>query len=396
MSTFPYVVVIFKWLYIAFNAAFIAWLYFSLRGPGISRLLRVGICLFAVVLALALPVARSLSGNAAWIKTILIVGQFWFAFTYHALLAWILLCIFRLFNWRFRWLVIAEEDRARWRHQRCAGIVVVSLIVCAAGWINMQYLVVRKEKLPVPADVAPLRIVALSDLHLGRLASVDVLADVVDLIKPLSPDVVLLLGDILEHDFDPSEVPAARAVMQQLKPRLGIWGVMGNHEYIEGKGLLNKNMLNEIGIHMLLDQWVMLGEKPSEKFMLIGRKDRHAGAKPIQTVIANVPEADRDALKILLDHQPSKLKGAEEAGVYLQLSGHTHNGQFFPINFIVSILFENAYGYYRRGQTHYWASSGAGAWGPRVRTTGRPEILMIDLIPLPGVQRPSALQASPK
>ena len=101
----------------------------------------------------------------------------------------------------------------------------------------------------------------------------------------------------------------------------------------------------------------------------------------MQKIIENVPIEDKDALKILLEHQPDDLEGAEKAGVFLQLSGHSHNGQFFPLNFIVPFLFENAYGYYRRGQTHYWVTSGVGAWGPRIRTSGRSEIMLIDLIP---------------
>jgi len=381
MSNFPVLFAVIKGAYIALNIGLVVRLYFALRGPGVSQPVRVGLCLFAVALSLAFPIERGMEGNESWIRAVAIAGYFWFAFMYHVLLAWGLLTFFRLLNRRFCWLVIAEEDRVRWRHRSCAGIAMASLVMCAAGWINVQYPTVREEKLPVPAGAAPLRIVALSDLHLGRLTSRDFLGKVVDQIEPLSPDIVVFLGDILEYDFDPSEAPAMAAVLQRLKPRLGIWGVMGNHEYIEGKSKLNAQLLNQIGIHTLIDQWVMLGEKPDEKILLIGRKDFSWGRKSVQKVIANVPEEAKDALKILLDHQPTDLEGAEKAGVHLQLSGHSHNGQFFPVNFIVSFLFENAYGHYVRGQTHYWVTSGVGTWGPRVRTTGRPEIMMIDLVP---------------
>ncbi|MDR2014369.1 MAG: metallophosphoesterase [Azoarcus sp.] len=386
MSSFLAFVPILKGLYVIFNVVFIARFYFALRGPGISRAARISLCLLAVALSLVFPVTRAIDGNAFWIKALSFAGHFWFAFMYHAALVWALLCIFRLFNRRFRWLVIAEEERVRWRHRSCAGIAVAAVVMCIVGWINMQYPVVREEKLAVPAGVAPLRIAALSDLHLGRLASVGFLSGVVDLIEPLSPDIVLFLGDTLEHDFAPSEAQAIAGVLQRLKPRLGIWGVMGNHEYLEERGALSKRLLNQVGIHTLIDQWVMLGEESNEKILLIGRRDRFVGRKPVQKVIADVSEEDKDALKILLDHQPTDLEGAEKAGVFLQLSGHSHNGQFFPLNFIVPFLFENAYGYYRRGQTQYWVTSGVGAWGPRIRTSGRPEIMLIDLVPQPDVQ----------
>jgi predicted MPP superfamily phosphohydrolase len=382
MSSFPLLFAIFKWVFGICNIGFIARFYFALRGPGVSRTVRVGFCLFALVLALAFPVSRELNGNSIWVKSVSFAGHFWFAFMYHALLAWALLSIFRLFNRYFRWLVIAKEDRVRWRHRSCAGIAIVALVMCIAGWINMQYPVVREEKLPVPVNVAPLRIVALSDLHLGRLASSGFMSSVVDKIEPLSPDIVVFLGDVLETDFDPSDVPAVAAVLQRLKPRLGTWGIPGNHEYAMGMGGVTVKLLKQMGIQMLVDKWVILGEKPGEKILLIGRSDYSWKRKPVQKIIANVPEKDRGALKILLDHQPTDLEGAEKAGVFLQLSGHSHNGQFFPLNFIVPFLFENAYGYYRRGQTHYWVTSGVGAWGPRIRTSGRPEIMLIDLVPM--------------
>ncbi|MCL1860291.1 MAG: metallophosphoesterase [Proteobacteria bacterium] len=382
MSSFPFPFVVFEGLYVVLNVGLIARFYFALRGSGSSRTVRVGLCLFAVLLALALPVSREMNENSTWVKSVSFVGNYWFAFMYHALLAWALLSIFRLFNRYFRWLVIAKEDRVRWRHRSCAGIAIVALVMCIAGWINMQYPVVREEKLPVPVNVAPLRIVALSDLHLGRLASSGFMSSVVDRIEPLSPDIVVFLGDIIEHNFAPSEVPAVAAVLQRLKPRLGIWGIPGNHEYAMGMGGVTVKLLKQMGIQMLVEKWVILGEKPGEKILLIGRGDFSWRQAPLQKVIAKVPEKDKDALKILLDHQPVDLEGAENAGVFLQLSGHSHNGQFFPLNFIVPFLFENAYGYYRRGQTHYWVTSGVGAWGPRIRTSGRPEIMLIDLVPM--------------
>ena len=383
MSSYPAFYAILKWFYAVFNVGFIVLIYFALRGSGFLWPVRVGLCLFAVVLSLAFPVSQGLGENSIWIKELSFVGYYWCAFIYHIFLAWIVLGVFRLINWRFRWLVIAEENRVLWRRWSYAGIVAVALSVCVGGWINSQYPVVREAKLPVSPGIAPLRIVALSDLHLGRMASNDFLSNVVNLIEPLSPDIVVFLGDFLEWDFDPSRAPAAAAVLQRLKPRLGIWGAMGNHEFFGARGKRNRDLLNQIGIRTLDDQWVMIGEKPSEKILLIGRRDYSWGRKPIEKVIANVPEKDKDVLKILLDHQPVDLEGAKKAGVFLQLSGHSHNGQFFPINFLVPFLFENAYGYYRRGQTHYWVTSGVGALGPRIRTTGRPEIMLIDLVPQP-------------
>jgi predicted MPP superfamily phosphohydrolase len=303
---------------------------------------------------------------------------------FHALMAWGALGVFRLFNRRFGWFKIAPEAREQWRHRCCAGIVCAALLVCLGGAINMQFPVVREVKLPAPAGAGPLRIVALSDLHLGRLAGTRFLSGVADLIEPLKPDIVVFLGDILEYDFDPSEIEADAAVLRRLNPRLGIWGVMGNHEHIGEKGKLNMRYLNEMGIRMLADQWTVLEEvwgrhADGGKILLIGQQDRYAWQNPLEKTLANAPKDA--ALKLLLVHQPFNLWEAEKAGINLQLSGHTHNGQFFPLNFAAKILFENPYGHSMRGQTHYWVTSGIGTWGQRIRTSNRPEIVQIDLVP---------------
>ncbi|MDR3086447.1 MAG: hypothetical protein LBU45_00600, partial [Azoarcus sp.] len=158
------------------------------------------------------------------------------------------------------------------------------------------------------------------------------------------------------------------------------------------RGELSRRLLAQIGIRILIDQWAIVGEAPGGKILLIGRNDRSAvkftglERKTLPEITADVPELAAGAgnyLKILLDHQPFHLEEAEAAGVDLQLSGHTHNGQLFPFNLLVRALYENAYGHSTRGKTHYWVTSGAGTWGPRARTTGRPEIVLIDLVSQP-------------
>jgi predicted MPP superfamily phosphohydrolase len=207
----------------------------------------------------------------------------------------------------------------------------------------------------------------------------------VDLIASTSPDLVLFAGDIIEYDFDSSDIAAITATLQRLKPRLGVWGVLGNHEHIGGRGELRKHLLKQIGFRILVDEWAEVGEAEGERILLIGRNDfssrRFAGheRKALDEILADAPVDGR--LKILLDHQPHDLAAAEAAGVYLQVSGHTHNGQLFPVNWIVAAMYENAYGHSTRGGTNYWVTSGAGTWGPRVRTSGRTEIVSIDLVP---------------
>jgi predicted MPP superfamily phosphohydrolase len=379
-----YVFAVIKLLYVLLNIGFVVWLFFSLRGTGLSKAAHYGVCLLVAALSLAFPVARGLDGNGLWVTVLTFIGSFWLSLVLHGVLAWLLLWAFRVLNRRFRWISLAPERQARRRLAGCAGVAGVALLVSTVGWINTQYPVVREVKLSAPIS-APLRIVALSDTHLGRLASPDFFAKVVDLIEPLSPDLVLFAGDILEYDYEPSDAEATAAVLHRLKPRLGIWGVLGNHEYIGGRVELSRKLLDQIGIRILIDQWEELESAPGDRILLIGRDDlsiERFSERERATIAEITADAfGEESISILLDHQPFNLKEAEEAGVYLQLSGHTHNGQLFPFNWLVAAIYENSYGYSTRGQTHYWVSSGAGTWGPRVRTTGRPEVVLIDLVP---------------
>ncbi|MDR2164332.1 MAG: metallophosphoesterase [Zoogloeaceae bacterium] len=371
-------------LYLAVNALLIVRLFFVLRGARAPLALRVFLCLAAIGFSVAFPLSRVVEGNGPWVRAFTFAGTIWLAFVLHALLAWLLVGLFRLCNRCFRWLTIAPERLPRWRVAVCGGIALSAALATASGWVNTQYPTVRNVTLRAPAGMEPLRVVALSDTHLGRLVSPSDFSRLVDLIEPLRPDLVLFAGDILDdhYGFDPV---ATRQSLQRLAPKLGVWGVLGNHEYIAGQGDASVRLLEEGGIRILRDAWNDVGER----ILLIGRDDRSGERfsgrkrKTIPEILANLPARLRERPRILLDHQPFHLEEAQAANVLLQISGHTHKGQLFPFNYVVALIYENAYGYSRRDRTHYWVSSGAGTWGPRSRTTGRPEIVAIDMIPPP-------------
>ena len=118
-------------------------------------------------------------------------------------------------------------------------------------------------------------------------------------------------------------------------------------------------------------------------FYVLGRDDRSVSQTlgrsrtEIEELVASAP---KNKHIILLDHQPSHLEQASDAGVLLQVSGHTHNGQLWPLGWIVSILFEKNFGYYQRGNTHYVVSPGVGTWGFPIKTSAKSEIPYITLV----------------
>ena len=122
--------------------------------------------------------------------------------------------------------------------------------------------------------------------------------------------------------------------------------------------------------------------KIEDLFYVAGREDRSINnfsdykRKSLKEVLSPVKE---DLPVILMDHQPFELKLAAEAGVDLQLSGHTHHGQLFPLNYITAMIYEVSWGYKLINNTHFYVSSGAGGWGPPVRTGSVPEVIILKI-----------------
>jgi hypothetical protein len=158
---------------------------------------------------------------------------------------------------------------------------------------------------------------------------------------------------------------------------LGIYASTGNHEHIGGVEEACK-YLTEHDITVLRDSVIMV----NNEFYLIGREDRDArrfsgaGRKSLDELMKNV---DSEFPLILMDHQPFNLEQASSKGIDLQISGHTHNGQLWPLDYITDAIYEKSWGYEKKGNTHIYVSSGIGTWGPPVRTGNRPEIVNIKL-----------------
>jgi len=223
-----------------------------------------------------------------------------------------------------------------------------------------------------------LNIVAFSDMHLGTINEKRHLKGIVRRVNALNPDIILIPGDIIDEDIAPVIKNNVGDILTQLHAKYGVFAVTGNHEYIGGIKKA-KEYLNNHNIKMINDTAILI----ENSFYIVGREDimiktfSHKKRKELSVLMAGL---DTTLPIILLDHQPFKLEEAENAGVDLQLSGHTHNGQIWPFNYITDIIFEKSAGYLKKGKTNYYVSSGIGGWGPPIRNVGRPEIINIKLI----------------
>ena len=231
------------------------------------------------------------------------------------------------------------------------------------------YIPIKSEK--IVSDTKPLRIVAISDLHLGYTISTKELRKWIEMINAEKPDLVVIGGDLIDNNIHPVVKANLDKELQQINAPLGIYACPGNHEFISGMRE-SESFFKKAGIPLLRDSVVNLNE-----VTIIGRDDfTNRNRKPIEELVQN---ADLSKFTILLDHQPQNLNDAENAKVDFQFSGHTHRGQIFPFSLITDAIYEVSHGYKKKGNTHFFVSSGLGIWGGQFRIGTNSDYLVLDL-----------------
>jgi predicted MPP superfamily phosphohydrolase len=226
----------------------------------------------------------------------------------------------------------------------------------------------------LPAALDGTAIVALSDAHLGSLLDGEWLAARVAQVAAQRPDVVVLLGDLLEGHGAPP-----RALAEGLggfRAPLGVFAVTGNHEYYGGRDD-SVRFLEEAGVRVLRDRWVEVrpGLVLAGVDDLTSRRRRAVAGDFVGAALAGRPPG----AAVLLSHSPLELERAAAAGAGLVLSGHTHGGQIWPFGYFVRLSYPRLAGRYEVGGATVIVSRGAGTWGPRMRLWKRGEILRVVL-----------------
>ena len=264
-----------------------------------------------------------------------------------------------------------------------ASVFGLALLVILGGYLNSLHPRIRTLEIRTnkpPASVPNLTIALASDIHLGKMTRCARLEKIVKSVNNLNPDILLLAGDIVDESVSPEEEEEMIAILKRIRAPLGIFSVTGNHEYYSG---VEKSVsyLERADVRVLEDK----AARVADSFYIIGRKDRTAyrfgqdGRLSLEEILDR-DAVDRNLLLILLDHQPLHLEEAQQAGIDLQLSGHTHAGQLFPLNLINKLVYEKNWGCRKKGGTHFYVSCGVGTWGPAVRTGSVPEIVAIKVL----------------
>jgi uncharacterized protein len=254
------------------------------------------------------------------------------------------------------------------------AMILLSIAVVVAGIINLNTIRVSKYTIEVPrknSKIDHLRIAFVADIHIQQNTRIQFIQQFVKKIIALKPDLMLYAGDIVEGDNENETTKTIESAMKKIVTKYGTFGVTGNHEFYGGKG--QSNFFRELGITMLSDTVLRI----DSSFYLAGRNDEHFGQR--KTAIRLLEGISHDMPVILLDHRPTQLQEVSQTIADVQVSGHTHNGQMFPINMITHAVYELNWGYKKIRSTHFFVTSGLRLWGPPVKTAGKSEIMLIDM-----------------
>ncbi len=255
-------------------------------------------------------------------------------------------------------------------------IFLLFLSILLYGSYKAYTPVVRRLSITIPkkeSTIEELKVVVASDFHLGLLSNKAHLQRFVRISNEEQPDLVLLVGDLVDDNPIWYVKNGMSEVMKQLTSTYGIYGVLGNHEYYGGKIPQLVEEMKGSNVRMLLDETIEV----AKAFYLTGREDlTNKHRKSLEELI---PE-NRNLPWFVMDHTPSNLLVPEKANVDLHVSGHTHLGQMWPNHLFTKRIFELDYGYRKKGAMHAIVSSGFGFWGPPIRIGSQSEIWSIHIM----------------
>ncbi|MFJ1300860.1 metallophosphoesterase [Pseudomonadota bacterium AL_CKDN230030165-1A_HGKHYDSX7] len=268
------------------------------------------------------------------------------------------------------------------RQASAIAVPVLALLASAIGfWNARRRAPVVDVDIPI-ADLPPVlegyTIVQLSDIHVGPTIKRGYVDAIVAASNALAPDLIAITGDVVDGNV--AQLRDHTAPLGALRARQGVYLVTGNHEYYSGAAQWVSEF-RRIGLHVLQNEHVML-RTGDAAIALAGVTDYSAGAfdphqrsNPVRALAGAPPSS----LRILLAHQPRSAVAAEPVGYDLQLSGHTHGGQFLPWRFFVRLQQPYVAGLHRHGRMWLYISRGTGYWGPPKRLGAPSEITRLRL-----------------
>lgn len=363
-----------------------------------SRIFRIILTVIYTLIALT-PLTGFLIRKPAFLHRILKITSNYFL----GIFMYILMVLFSIDIVR---LILKYAVHASWIQSRIvfaavgACCICIVIIISFSGIYHAKHIKVTPYKITVDKsapDMDSLKIVLLADTHFGYNPGAVHAQEIVDKINEQNPDLVCIAGDIFDNEYDAVREPEKISeILRTIRSKYGVYACWGNHDLNEpilagftfkhkkedSKQLKDprmKRFLQNSNIQLLEDEAVLI----DNSFYVVGRKDASLIEKieeKRKTPAQLTQKLDKDKTIIVIDHQPKELQDIADAGVDLDLCGHTHDGQTFPGNFTVKFLWENPCGYLQKGSMHNIVTSGSGVWGPAMRVGTDSEICTINLI----------------
>lgn len=363
-----------------------------------SRIFRIILTVIYTLIALT-PLTGFLIRKPAFLHRILKITSNYFL----GIFMYILMVLFSIDIVR---LILKYAVHASWIQSRIvfaavgACCICIVIIISFSGIYHAKHIKVTPYKITVDKsapDMDSLKIVLLADTHFGYNSGAVHAQEIVDKINEQNPDLVCIAGDIFDNEYDSVREPEKISeILRTIRSKYGVYACWGNHDLNEpilagftfkhkkedSKQLKDprmKRFLQNSNIQLLEDEAVLI----DNSFYVVGRKDASLIEKieeKRKTPAQLTQKLDKDKTIIVIDHQPKELQDIADAGVDLDLCGHTHDGQTFPGNFTVKFLWENPCGYLQKGSMHNIVTSGSGVWGPAMRVGTDSEICTINLI----------------
>ena len=340
--------------------------------------------LFAIFTFLLLaPInARLLEAQGQWLSAAILawIGFTWMGFVF------IFVCLalpvdgYHLLVGAGQQLLDTDWTSLMLSKQQC--IFLITLISCAVmAYGAYEAYHIKTEKITIASNkisdkTGRIRIVQISDLHIGPMFYPGRIVPIIEAIKNAQPDILVSTGDLIDgHLPNPSTVISA---LHKVKAPLGKYAVTGNHEYYAGLKQ-TADFTRKAGFILLHNNSITIKSE-----VVITGVDDDAGNPEKSAneteLLARIPD---DKFSLLLKHRPEINTDAQQ-NVNLQLSGHTHQGQIFPFGWLIRLSYPLGHGLHQAAPDHHiYVNRGTGTWGPPIRVLAPPEITIIDLVPSP-------------
>jgi predicted MPP superfamily phosphohydrolase len=269
--------------------------------------------------------------------------------------------------------LIGAKDSLAWLGQTLGILSVLTVIYGLLNAYPIRRNHISLTLANLPGSWKGKRAVFVSDMHLGQIHTERFASRAAETIGAVNPDIIFIGGDL--YDGVKVDESAIIAPLASLKPTHGIYFITGNHEEFSDSAHF-LNAIRALGIRVLTNEMVDV-----EGLQVIGVTDHDSIDKDkLTAILASLP-IDRSRASILLKHQPSYLDIPERAGVSIQMSGHTHRAQLFPLNVLPYWIFKGySYGLKKFGNMQVYTSSGVGSWGPAMRVGSESEIAVIEFV----------------